>query len=164
MNLKENWIQCTPAPSKAKAYAWRSCTQSSTAGKPVKEHSPAPSPITKPSLLRSHGREAVAGSSFRLDRALQAMKPPMPEGITAASAPPASMMSASPLLMCSAALDTRANQWWVHHSLRKRCAWDLRSLHDPRIRTPKRLMEKRCQKTCNLSTESSLQDFQYVFW
>lgn len=50
---------------------------------------PAPSPITKPSLSLSHGLLAVAGSSLRLLNALHAMKPPMPEGITAASAEPA---------------------------------------------------------------------------
>lgn len=62
--------------------------------------------MTKPSLFLSQGREALLGSSFRLDSALQAMKPPMPEGMMAASAPPASMRSASPLCMCSAALHT----------------------------------------------------------
>lgn len=65
---------------------------------------PAPSPMTKPSRFLSHGLEALSGLSFLLERALQAMKPPMPEGMTAASAPPASMRSASPRLMCSAAL------------------------------------------------------------
>ena len=65
---------------------------------------PAPSPITKPSLFLSQGRDALVGSSLRLDRALQAMKPPTPDGMMAASAPPASIRSASPLCMCSAAL------------------------------------------------------------
>ncbi len=37
-------------------------------------------------------------------RTLQAMKPPMAEGMTTASLPPASIRSASPRLMCSAAL------------------------------------------------------------
>lgn len=41
---------------------------------------------------------------MRLDSALHAMKPPMPEGITAASDPPASIRSASPRRMWSAAL------------------------------------------------------------
>jgi hypothetical protein len=51
--------------------------------------------MTKPSLFLSQGRLALAGSSQRLDSALQAMKPPMPLGSTAASALPASMRSAS---------------------------------------------------------------------
>lgn len=65
---------------------------------------PAPSPMTKPSLSLSQGLDAFVGSSLRLERARQAINPPTPEGMTAASAPPASMRSASPLCMCSAAL------------------------------------------------------------
>ena len=68
---------------------------------------PAPSPMTKPSLCRSQGRDARVGSSLRLDRALQEMKPATPEGMMAASDPPASIRSASPRLMCSAALHSR---------------------------------------------------------
>jgi len=60
-------------------------------------HVPAPSPMTNPSLSLSQGLDAFVGSSLRLDRARQAMNPPTPEGMTAASAPPASMRSASPL-------------------------------------------------------------------
>ncbi|KAA6420822.1 MAG: hypothetical protein FRX49_09211 [Trebouxia sp. A1-2] len=52
---------------------------------------PAPSPMTKPSLSLSQGLDAFVGSSLRLDKARQAMKPPTPEGMIAASAPPASM-------------------------------------------------------------------------
>jgi len=37
-------------------------------------------------------------------RTLQAMKPPMPDGMTAASEPPVSIRSASPRSMCCAAL------------------------------------------------------------
>jgi hypothetical protein len=59
--------------------------------------------MTKPSRFLSHGRLAVAGASLRLDSALHAMKPPMPLGSTAASAEPASMRSASPRRMWSAA-------------------------------------------------------------
>jgi hypothetical protein len=50
--------------------------------------SPAPSPMTNPSRSLSQGLLAVAGSSLRLLNALQAMNPPMPDGITAASAEP----------------------------------------------------------------------------
>ena len=73
-------------------------------GSLIQRRAPAPSPMTKPSRPLSQGREAASGALLCLDRALQAMKPPMPEGMMAASDPPASMMSASPLLMCSAAL------------------------------------------------------------
>ena len=70
----------------------------------VAKSSPAPSPMTKPSRPLSHGRLAASGSPLRFDSALQAMKPPMPEGMIAASAPPASIRSASPRSMCCAAL------------------------------------------------------------
>ena len=62
---------------------------------------PAPSPITNPSRPLSHGRDALVGSSLRLDMALTEQKPPMPLGKTAASLAPASMRSASPLRMWS---------------------------------------------------------------
>lgn len=48
---------------------------------------------------------------MRLDSALHAMKPPMPEGITAASDPPASIRSASPRRMWSAALRVGWGVW-----------------------------------------------------
>lgn len=57
---------------------------------------PAPSPITKPSRSLSNGRQAVAGSSLRLESAFITMKPAMPTGVIAASEPPATTMSASP--------------------------------------------------------------------
>ncbi|MFS7927122.1 hypothetical protein Hanom_Chr04g00305201 [Helianthus anomalus] len=60
---------------------------------------PEPSPITKPSRSWSQGREALCGSSFRWESALQAMNPPTPVALTAASVPPATIISASPLLM-----------------------------------------------------------------
>ena len=41
----------------------------------------------------------MVGSSLRRDRAFITMKPPRPSGMTAASAPPATMRSASPLRM-----------------------------------------------------------------
>jgi len=44
--------------------------------------------MTNPSRSLSQGLLAVAGSVLRLLSALQAMKPPMPEGMTAASAEP----------------------------------------------------------------------------
>ena len=57
---------------------------------------PAPSPITKPSRPVSHGREAISGVSLYLpDNALAAANPAIPNLHTAASAPPATMMSAS---------------------------------------------------------------------
>ena len=57
---------------------------------------PAPSPSTKPSRPVSQGRLAVAGSSFRVDRALADAKPPIASGVTVDSAPPQTIMSASP--------------------------------------------------------------------
>lgn len=56
--------------------------------RPEVECLPAPSPMTKPSRSLSQGLLAVVGSSLRLLKALQAMKPPIPDGITAASAEP----------------------------------------------------------------------------
>ena len=41
----------------------------------------APSPITKPSLSASKGREAASGSSLRVDSAWQALKPATLSGI-----------------------------------------------------------------------------------
>ena len=57
---------------------------------------PAPSPITKPSRSRSHGRLALVGSSLRVDSARAWQKPPTAVGVCAISAPPAIMTSASP--------------------------------------------------------------------
>ena len=55
---------------------------------------PAPSPTTNPSRSRSNGRDAVGGSSFRVESARSAANPPMPSGVMVASAPPAIMASA----------------------------------------------------------------------
>ena len=55
--------------------------------------------MTKPSRSLSNGREAWAGSSLRVLRAFMAQKPPMPMGTMVASAPPANMTCASPILM-----------------------------------------------------------------
>ncbi len=57
---------------------------------------PAPSPSTKPSRSRSHGRLARCGSSLRSDSALTEQKPPSPSGVVAISPPPATIASASP--------------------------------------------------------------------
>ena len=57
---------------------------------------PAPSPSTKPSRSLSHGREARAGSSLRVDMAFIAQKPPTEVGDEPRSAPPAIITSASP--------------------------------------------------------------------
>ena len=51
----------------------------------------------------SQGRLAIAGSSLRVDNARAAQKPPTPSGDTAASVPPATMMSASPYWITRAA-------------------------------------------------------------
>ena len=63
---------------------------------------PAPSPSTNPSRVASNGREAVAGSSFRVERARMAANPPMPMSVTLASVPPTTMTSARPRSMSSA--------------------------------------------------------------
>src|SRR3546814_5371351 len=63
----------------------RACSYSSST------NAPAPSPNTKPSRSRSQGREAVVGSSLRVESARMAAKPPMPKGDTVDSAPPATM-------------------------------------------------------------------------
>src|SRR5579862_650628 len=57
---------------------------------------PEPSPRTNPSRSLSKGRDAVAGSSLRSESALQAQKPPTPDMLMHASAPPAIITSASP--------------------------------------------------------------------
>ena len=56
---------------------------------------PAPSLRTKPSRFLSKGREALVGSSLRVESAFMAAKPLRPSPTTAASLPPATMMSAS---------------------------------------------------------------------
>ena len=55
--------------------------------------------MTKPSRSLSNGREACLGSSLRVLMARIAQKPPMPTGTMAASAPPANITCASPILM-----------------------------------------------------------------
>ena len=57
---------------------------------------PAPSPITKPSRSLSKGRLARVGSSLRVESARMAANPPTDMAVTAASAPPAIITSASP--------------------------------------------------------------------
>ena len=60
--------------------------------------------MMKPSRSLSNGREAAAGSSLRRESAWSAANPAMEMGLTAASAPPASMTSASPRSMMRMAL------------------------------------------------------------
>ncbi len=55
--------------------------------------------MTKPSRSLSNGREACCGSSLRVLMARMAQNPPMPMGTMVASAPPAKMALASPILM-----------------------------------------------------------------
>ena len=55
--------------------------------------------MTKPSRPTSNGRLACPGSSFRVDIARMMAKAPKQSGASGASAPPASMMSASPRTM-----------------------------------------------------------------
>src|SRR5262249_61655525 len=58
----------------------------------------------KPSRRLSHGRDAAVGVSLKsVDSALQALKPAMPRRQIAASAPPATMTSASSSWMRRAA-------------------------------------------------------------
>ena len=57
---------------------------------------PAPSPSTKPSRSLSQGRLAPAGSSLRVESARAEAKPPIASSVTVASAPPATITSASP--------------------------------------------------------------------
>ena len=56
----------------------------------------APSPSTKPSRPLSHGREAAAGSSLRLDSAIMLPKAAIGSGWMAASVPPTTTTSARP--------------------------------------------------------------------
>ncbi len=60
---------------------------------------PAPSPITKPSRSLSNGRDALAGASLRVESAFMFWKPAIDNGVMAASAPPAIIMSAMPRWM-----------------------------------------------------------------
>lgn len=62
-----------------------------------------PSPSTKPLRVRSKGREAVSGSSLRGDVARMASKDARVIGVTGASEAPATITSALPSRMSSAA-------------------------------------------------------------
>ena len=64
---------------------------------------PAPSPITKPSRSLSKGRLALSGSSFRVESAFMAENPAIAKGITVDSVAPATITSALPMRMMSAA-------------------------------------------------------------
>src|SRR5215471_4829306 len=56
--------------------------------------------MTKPSRSLSHGREAFGGVSLNaVDSAREAQKPAIPSGLQAASAPPATITSASPSMI-----------------------------------------------------------------
>ena len=75
----------------------RACSRDSST------RSPPPSPQTKPSRLASNGREALVGSSLRVDIAFIWQNPAMVSGMMIASAPPAIITSASPRSMRRAA-------------------------------------------------------------
>src|SRR4026208_396141 len=62
---------------------------------------PAPSQLPKPSRSLPKGRDALWGSSLRVDSARNAANPPRLIGVIAASDPPVIMTSASPRLMIS---------------------------------------------------------------
>src|SRR5947208_13545307 len=62
--------------------------------------------MMKPSRSLSNGRQALSGSSFRVDNARMAANPPTPIGVMAASEPPAIIASASPRRMISKASPT----------------------------------------------------------
>ena len=62
-----------------------------------------PSLMTNPSRLRSNGRQAFSGSSLRSLDALIWLNAPIVSGVMVASEPPASIATASPRLMISAA-------------------------------------------------------------
>ena len=64
---------------------------------------PEPSPRTKPSRVRSKGRDAVAGESLRCERAVSRLNPVTPSGWIMLCDPPASMISASPARIISVA-------------------------------------------------------------
>ena len=67
---------------------------------------PAPSPSTKPSRLRSNGREALVGWSLFVLRAVKRLKPVTPKGWIMVCVPPESIRSASPRRMISTASPT----------------------------------------------------------
>ena len=56
----------------------------------------APSPITKPFLSLSNGRDASVGLSFHVERARAELNPPIAIGVIEASAPPVTIKSAEP--------------------------------------------------------------------
>jgi hypothetical protein len=62
-----------------------------------------PSPMTNPSRSMSNGRQAFSGSSLRSLVALIWQNAPIVSGVIVASEPPASMATAAPRLMISAA-------------------------------------------------------------
>ena len=64
---------------------------------------PAPSPSTKPSRFRSKGRLAVSASSLR-ESAREAAKAATDMRVTEASAPPATIATASPRRITSSAV------------------------------------------------------------
>ena len=79
---------------------WRAGASSS------RTRTPAPSPITKPSLFLSKGRLASSGSAFRKLNAFMAAKPATASGVIVASHPPARKTSASPHLIARQASPT----------------------------------------------------------
>ena len=64
---------------------------------------PAPSPSTNPSRVRSNGREAVSGESFRFESAVMFASAATPIGQIGASVPPVRTTSASPVAMSRSA-------------------------------------------------------------
>src|SRR4030066_1077936 len=61
----------------------------------------APSPMTNPSRSLSNGRDALAGSPLRVERAFIAQNPPSPMGVMVASDPPAITASQTPRRIAS---------------------------------------------------------------
>lgn len=93
----EFWRHSRPAPPGAWLHARGHSSNSITSN-------PAPSDITKPSRLRSKGREASCGCSAKpADSARAAAKQPRVTRSIAASVSPHMAISASPLLMSLAA-------------------------------------------------------------
>ena len=62
----------------------------------------APSPITKPARVASNGRIASVGSTSSATSPRMAQNPARISGVTAASVPPASTMSACPRTIIAA--------------------------------------------------------------
>ena len=87
---RRSWCRSRPARRRCSRPRRLACSSSSIT------RTPAPSPCTKPSRSLSKGREACSGASLRVDIARMALKPPMPSGVIAASAPPQIITSASP--------------------------------------------------------------------